>query len=220
MHELIADLEKHPLIANGGPLKVGMRAPEGAATILNMPNPALSAAAGRAPTPPPVMGRTSPVVTPTNIRPGSAGGSVAPQSSAPITPTHPADAAPAAAAVEAPAQTAAAVARHSYWPIGMFVVALAIATAVWMYRAQISNAIAGNAPERDRVLSLWERAEQAGAGQIGPILRQLNIDLPPVLVFDGLVALVVLLLLRNMYAHLVRARNRRAYARKQARGAS
>src|SRR5205085_9554114 len=39
MHELISDLDKHPLVANGEPLKLGVRAITGGDTALNMPLP-------------------------------------------------------------------------------------------------------------------------------------------------------------------------------------
>jgi hypothetical protein len=45
----------------------------------------------------------------------------------------------------------------------------------------------------------------------------LGIHVPAELVFDGLVALFILLVLRNIYATIIRARNRRAFERAQAR---
>ena len=58
-HTLIADLEKHPLVAQGGPLKLKPAAPSGpAATLIAMSTPVTPGAVMRAPTPPPSV--TSP----------------------------------------------------------------------------------------------------------------------------------------------------------------
>jgi serine/threonine-protein kinase len=217
MQDLIADLDKHPLVANGGPLKVGVRATSGDTTGLHIPHPVHSAAAARAPTPPPVMGRTPPIVTPTNI---SAAATPAP---APITPSTPAPAAAPGVQATTPAPVAAnaPAAREpkSYWPFVVFLMAVVASIAIWMYRAQILAEAQANSPDRNQLITWWRGAEEVGARQLAPILRQLNIHVAPELVFDGLVLLVVLLLIRNAFARLARARNRRAYERKQARGA-
>ncbi|HMB56268.1 MAG TPA: serine/threonine-protein kinase [Arenimonas sp.] len=62
-HELIADLEKHPLVSVGGPLSIKTAAPSGpAATLIGMATPVTPGIGMRAPTPPPSVG--APTVAP------------------------------------------------------------------------------------------------------------------------------------------------------------
>ena len=71
-HELIADLEKHPLVAQGGPLKLKPAMPSGpAATLIGMATPVTPGVGMRAPTPPPSVSSTpAPVSAPTVTAPG------------------------------------------------------------------------------------------------------------------------------------------------------
>jgi serine/threonine-protein kinase len=71
-HELIEDLEKHPLIAQGGPLKLKPAAPSGpAATLIGMATPVTPGAAMRAPTPPPSVTSPASVAPVAATAPGS-----------------------------------------------------------------------------------------------------------------------------------------------------
>jgi len=92
-HTLIADLEKHPLVAQGGALKLKPAAPSGpAATLIAMSTPVTPGAVMRAPTPPPSV--TSPAAAAAaaaataagSTRPGVTQASAEPQkkSSAPM----------------------------------------------------------------------------------------------------------------------------------------
>jgi serine/threonine protein kinase len=60
MAELITDLDKHPLVANGTPLKLGIRTNTGGDTLQHMQHP-LPQSSVRAQTPPPVMDRRGPI---------------------------------------------------------------------------------------------------------------------------------------------------------------
>jgi serine/threonine-protein kinase len=66
MAELAADLEKHPLVARGGPLRLGLRPSSTAHTEPRMSIPS-QAGAIRAPAAPPVMDRRGPLATPTVV---------------------------------------------------------------------------------------------------------------------------------------------------------
>jgi serine/threonine-protein kinase len=85
-HTLIADLEKHPLVAQGGALKLKPAAPSGpAATLIAMSTPVTPGAVMRAPTPPPSV--TSPAAAaqaasataPGSTRPGVTQASAEPE---------------------------------------------------------------------------------------------------------------------------------------------
>jgi hypothetical protein len=108
--------------------------------------------------------------------------------------------------------------RH--WPVGAMVTfALAVMASAWAWlqRDSITAWIGVHAPNRSRLEGLWLMAEETGTRQLAPILKQLHIGLDPTFVFDLLAVLFVLLVLRNIYASIVRARNRRAYERAQLR---
>ena len=77
-----------------------------------------------------------------------------------------------------------------------------------------------NAPNRGQWLGWWSGFERWGAAEIAPLLDRIGLHVSPVVVIDVLAGLVVLLLVRNLYATTVRARNRRAYLRAQQRNAS
>jgi serine/threonine-protein kinase len=65
MHELICDLEKHPLIMRGGPIKVKITTPGGSTDTRRSPATPMTPGVGlRAPTPPPDMGRRQSAITP------------------------------------------------------------------------------------------------------------------------------------------------------------
>jgi serine/threonine-protein kinase len=216
MAELIKDLEKHPLVAGGGPLKVGIRAQSGDSTSLNLSSPLATPSSVRAATPPPVMDRRGPLASTHYPAPGSA-------SSGPNTPPPPDEEAPGAPEAGAPSlidARAQPVERPSQVPwasISTFLIVLAIAVAVFIQREEITSWAAKHAPNEGRLTALWHGIEAEGARQLGPILRTIHIDADPKFVFDLLAALVVLLLIRNVYASIVRARNRRTYLRAQMR---
>ena len=220
MDELIRDLEKHPLVANGGPLKLGIRSQSGEATALNMPNPIAPQSSVRAATPPPVMDRRGPLASTQSSRRAEATpyGAQTPSGSTPLTPPPPdmeADARSGELATPAPAPLPR---RQRPWgAIFTFLIALVIAGVGWMQRDKIAGWIATNAPGRSKLEALWGAAQAVGAEQLGPLLKQLGIGANPVTVFNWLAALFVLLLLRNIWSTLVRARNRRAYLNAMAR---
>jgi len=222
MPELISDLEKHPLVANGDPLKLGIRAITGADTALNLPLPP-AASSVRAQTPPPVMDRRGPLSTPQTTPSGLRASTPAPGVTTPPPPDMegvptPAPAAAMAAAVGAAPAAPPAPPRSTPWgPITVFLMAMAAAVGGWLYREQITTWMAVHAPGKNRLLALWLGFEAWGTLEITPLLKRLNIHVNPQLVFDGLVALFVLLVIRNIYATVIRARNRRAYERAQAR---
>ena len=82
-HELIDDLEKHPLVAQGGALKLKPAAPSGpAATLIAMSTPVTPGAVMRAPTPPPSV--SSPAAAPVAA---TAPGSTRPGVTQPSAPT-------------------------------------------------------------------------------------------------------------------------------------
>jgi serine/threonine-protein kinase len=227
MAELIKDLEKHPLVASGGPLKLGIRAQAGESTALNMPNPLASApSSARGATPPPVMDRRGPLAATLHPRASTPAGVRTPSGShagaGPDTPPPPdmeARPEPAGATATGPqAPVMAPPPRH--WPVGAMVTfALAVMASAWAWlqRDSITAWIGVHAPNRSRLEGLWLMAEETGTRQLAPILKQLHIGLDPTFVFDLLAVLFVLLVLRNIYASIVRARNRRAYERAQLR---
>jgi NAD(P)-dependent dehydrogenase (short-subunit alcohol dehydrogenase family) len=98
--------------------------------------------------------------------------------------------------------------------------AVAAAGAGWWYRVPISEWLDRNAPNRGQILGWWSTFESWGAEEIAPLLKRIGLRVPPELVIDALALLVVLLLVRNLYASVVRSRNRRAYARAQARNSA
>jgi serine/threonine-protein kinase len=218
MNELIKDLEKHPLVANGGPLKVGIRAPAGDATALNLSSPLATPSSVRAATPPPVMDRRGPLSSahyPTmpRVTPAAAQG--------PNTPPPPdadEDARQGAPSlIDARARPMPRPGQLPWTAISTFLIVFAAAVGVWVQREEITSWAQKNAPNQNRLLALWHGIQAEGAHQLGPILKTLHIGADPAFVFDLLAALVVLLLLRNVYASIVRARNRRVYLRAQMR---
>ena len=227
MAELLKDLEKHPLVASGGPLKLGIRSQAGEATV-SMPNPLAPASSVRAATPPPVMDRRGPLASTqypprTGVTPAGAGTNTPPTSASQAnTPPPPDMEAQAVPGEFGKGATAAALPRRSipWGGIATFVLAVAFAVAVWVQRDVIVTWTQKNAPGKNQLVGLWMGVQAEGARQLGPILRTLHIDADPAFVFDLLTILVVLLLLRNLYAAVVRARNRRSYERARARQAS
>ena len=224
MADLIKDLEKHPLVAAGGPLKLGIRSNAGEATALNLQSPI--AATARSATPPPVMDRRGPLSASLPLpRRGAGTPSPAAGANTPPPPDVEAQAAPGemATAHSIPALDAGAPrpVRHLPWgAIVTFVIALVAAGLAWVNRESITTWANTHAPDQNRLMALWLGIEAEGTVQVAPILKAIHIDADPKFVFDLLAAMVVLLLLRNIYASIVRARNRRAYERSNTRRAS
>jgi serine/threonine-protein kinase len=221
MAELIADLEKHPLVARGGQLRLGVRPSTSPHTQPRMSVPS-QAGAVRAPAAPPVMDRRGPMLTPTNVSsPGRVmtppPGTPAPtaahdmDSAAGIDTPPPPEVAPAAPAVRPAAR------RRSWGGIVVFAIAVVLAALGWWQRVPISAWLDRNAPNRAQWLGWWSSFESWGAAENAPLLDRIGLHVAPVLVVDALALLVVLLLVRNLYASTVRARNRRAYLRAQER---
>jgi hypothetical protein len=120
--------------------------------------------------------------------------------------------------VAAPAPRAAP--RRSWGGIAVFVAAVALAALGWWQRLPISLWLDRNAPNRAQWLGWWSSFESWGAAEIAPLLDRIGLHVSPVIVIDALAALVLLLLVRNLYASVARARNRRAYLRAQGRHAA
>jgi serine/threonine-protein kinase len=222
MSELNVDLEKHPLVARGGPLRLGVRPNPGPHTEPHIPVPS-AVGAMRAPTAPPVMDRrgvstpastvvSSPgrVMTPPPGTPAPAAARDMESAAGPHTPPPPA----------AAAAPRAAPARRSWGGIAVFACAVALAAAGWWQRVPISAWLDQNLPNRAQWLGWWSRFESWGAAEIAPLLDRIGLHVSPVVVVDALAGIVLLLLVRNLYASTVRARNRRAYLRAQERKAA
>jgi serine/threonine-protein kinase len=215
MAELVGDLEKHPLVARGGQLRLNVRAADAhTATHISVPS---ELRAARGATPPPVMDRRGPmtgVSSPGRVMtpPPGAGAS---------TPARAGDMESAAPAPidtpPPPAPPPAPKPARSYGAMILFFVAVAVAAAGWWQRVPISEWLDDKVPNRGQWLGWWSGFESWGAAEIAPLLQRIGLHVPPELVIDGLALLVVLLLVRNLYASVIRARNRRAYARAQAR---
>ncbi|KFN44123.1 serine/threonine-protein kinase [Arenimonas oryziterrae] len=78
-HELIADLEKHPLVSVGGPLSIKTAAPSGpAATLIGLATPVTPGIGMRAPTPPPSVSAPATQAAPLTPAGATAGGSTRP----------------------------------------------------------------------------------------------------------------------------------------------
>jgi uncharacterized protein involved in cysteine biosynthesis len=120
--------------------------------------------------------------------------------------------------VAAPAPAARPAARRRSWGgIVVFLAAVALAGLGWWQRVPISAWLDQNAPNRAQWLGWWSSFESWGAAEIAPLLDRIGLHVAPELVVDALAVIVVLLLVRNLYASTVRARNRRAYLRGQER---
>jgi hypothetical protein len=102
----------------------------------------------------------------------------------------------------------------------VFACAVALAAAGWWQRVPISAWLDQNLPNRAQWLGWWSRFESWGAAEIAPLLDRIGLHVSPVVVVDVLAGIVLLLLVRNLYASTVRARNRRAYLRAQERKAA
>jgi hypothetical protein len=185
-------------------------------------NPLATPSSVRAATPPPVMDRRGPLSSthsPTMPRATPAGEQA---SSGPNTPPPP-DEEAAAPREDAPGlidSRARPVPRPGQIPwmaISTFLIVFAAAVGMWVKREEITSWAEKNAPNQNRLLALWHGIQAEGTHQLGPILKTLHIDADPGFVFNLLAGLVVLLLLRNVYASIVRARNRRIYLRAQMR---
>jgi hypothetical protein len=123
--------------------------------------------------------------------------------------------------VAAPAPAPRPVARKRSWGgIAVFAVAVVLAALGWWQRVPISAWLDQHAPNRGQWLGWWSGFESWGAAEIAPLLKRIGLHVAPELVIDALAVLVVLLLVRNLYASVVRARNRRAYLRAQERKAA
>jgi hypothetical protein len=212
-------------VARGGSLRLGVRPSTTAHTEPHMSVPS-AVAAMRAPAAPPVMDRrglATPAATVAS-NPGRAmtapPGTPAPAASrdmesaaGPDTPPPPEFDRPAAA-------VRATVRRRSWGGIAVFIGALVLAGIGWWQRVPISQWLDRNAPNRSQWLGWWSGFESWAAAEIAPLLNRIGLHVSPVIVIDVLAGLVVLLLLRNLYASTVRARNRRAYLRAQERKAA
>jgi serine/threonine-protein kinase len=225
MQELVADLEKHPLVARGGQLRLNVRATD-ASTSPRLVVPSEIRAA-RGATPPPVMDRRDPL---TGV--SSPGRVMTPPPAAASDPRNAVSAPTLARDMEsagvdtppppplAPEPQPAARPKRRYGPIVLFVAAVVASGLGWWQRVPISEWLDANAPNRAQWLGWWSSFESWGAAEIDPLLRRIGLRVPPELVIDALALLVVLLLVRNLYASVVRSRNRRAYARAQARNSA
>ena len=207
MHELIADLEKHPLVARGGPLTVNLSAGSSADTAVSLARPMTPASVLRSPTAPPVMSRQSAAMTPTHLTRGGVTPVVAATAASAMPTPAPEQAMPAVAA------SAAAPPRRSYWPFAVFLAAVAISIGAWVFRAQVMALMAPYLSDRGQLLGWWTTMQGAGVEQLRPLLKRIGIHMAPELVFNLLVALVVLLVIRSISFRISRARARRAYSR-------
>ncbi len=58
----------------------------------------------------------------------------------------------------------------------------------------------------DYVLPAYRQAEQVGAALLEPLLRRVGIDIAPERVFTEVMMVIALLVLRNLYRSMIRAR--------------
>ncbi len=233
MHELIADLEKHPLVAQGGSIKLKLSpSSTSTETQVSLAIP-MTPASGirRAPTAPPVMGRAGPVPTPRNAAPATAASAGAPTPTAiRTTPVH-SPAAPAAPGAAIPG-------KSRRWPLLMAsLLVVLVLGGTWLLRGQLFGPTASgdtavdvagpDAGQPDAALTrAWfaqlGRSSQAafldarksGINALRPLLKQLGVSLSSELVFNVLLLLLLVLVFRNISHRISRARARRAYARR------
>ena len=244
MRDLISDLEKHPLVANGGPIKTKLT-PASASidTAVAMAMPMTPGAAPRPPTPPPEMRRSGPVVTPSH----------APEPAA----------APAAVATQLRTRPGLASVAQDQVPkkkrTRLLLIAglglLLLFGAAWMLRGQLfgpppSETVAVDATGKDATGSATPGTTDKGTDgasatawympympyalqmktgyldvrgavvkQLRPLLRQLGVKLAPELVFNFLLVLVLILVYRSVHFRIARARDKRAYAKRSRRSA-
>jgi serine/threonine protein kinase len=134
MHELIADLKRHPLISHGGPIKVHIPPPSETAPPVSLSMPMTPGVARRITTPPPDMGRRQAEITPviTSVMTPAAAALHAARPDKPAT-SQPAPVAPAASA--APAAPAAV--GKSRWPLLIMALLMFLAGATWALRGEL-----------------------------------------------------------------------------------
>jgi len=217
MHELIADLEKHPLIARGGPIKLKLTpSSTSTETQVSLAIP-MTPASGvrRAPTAPPVMSRAGPVPTPGNAAPPPMSSGAVPTPATQIrvqTDEQPVPVAAVATAASAPLR------ERNFWPAAIFALVVLLAAGAWYLRDQL-NIPTDWVPTREEVMAGYSSVQRVAVVELAPLLQRIGIRMAPELVFNLLVALLALLVVRNAYARMARARARRAYERRQARNA-
>jgi serine/threonine-protein kinase len=246
MRELISDLEKHPLITRGGPIKIKITTPGGSTDPLSGLASRMTPGVGlRAPTPPPEMGRRQAAVTPvTASSPPPPGSTVETQILSK----------PAAA----PVQPAASVpAKKSRWPL-LFASALIVLLAGggWLLRGQLfgpaptdtavvagnqqpAGAVAGKtsstakssegtenasnatpaawyAPYKEKIVASYLEIRTASVAKLRPLLQRMDLKVSPELVFNLILILIGVIVFRSFLAWISRMRARRAYARRRA----
>jgi serine/threonine-protein kinase len=244
MHDLISDLEKHPLIANGGPITTKLTPANTAAdTAVGMAMPMTPGAAPRPPTPPPEMRRSGPAVTPSHAPEPAA----APAPAATQKRTRPGLGSAAAAESDVPKKKSTRLLLIA--ALGL----LLLAGAGWMLRGQLFGpppsetvavdttgqdaervgqpgktgkntsdadgkpATAWYLPYAQRVQASFLDAREVVVEQLRPALRQMGIKLAPELVFNLLLVVLLILLYRSVHFRIARARDKRAYAKRSRR---
>ena len=213
MHELISDLEKHPLITRGGPLKVQLALVNTSGeTLVGFDPSAQPHGARRASTPAPAMSNI-PQVASAPRPPGVAAAVAAP--AAAITPANPGvpterrtrPGLGASAPTPAVAVVEARPARRLPWGLLFFsLVALGLLAGAWIWRAALVAAMPG-------LLHGLSGLHASGVKMLRPLLRQLGVGLSAEWVFNALLVLLAILLMRSITFRIGRARARRAYAR-------
>lgn len=241
MHELISDLEKHPLIARGGPIKVKITTPGGSTEA--MAGMATPGVAPRAPTPPPDMGRRQPMITPVPKSDASAAGAATVETQILNKPG------PMLASPEA-----SLPAKKSRWPLLIAcVLILLLAGATWTLRDQlfgpattdtavtaasqesadgtagkssaavkpgqgkrtaaIETSAAWYVPYKDKLVAGYLQVRAPAVVRLRPLLGKVGIKLSPELVFNLLLLLLAVIVYRSIAGRISRARARRSYAR-------
>ena len=234
MHELISDLEKHPLITRGGPIKVKIITASGSSdTLIGLATPMTPGVGARLPAAPPEMGRRASAITPIQTPAGAAPAGAADSQIN----TKPGIAEPVPASLAAPLP-----AKKSRWPLlitALFILLLAGAT--WALRGQlfgpattdtaanvasqgtliapIETPAAWYVPYKEKLAANFLEIRARAIAELRPLLRQLGLKLSPELVFNLLLVLLVVLVWRGVAAKLSRARARRSYARRARKAA-
>jgi len=225
MRELIADLEKHPLIARGGPIKLQLSPASPAVnTLVGLATPMTPGLGARSPAPPPEMGRRGPVLTPPGAAPSPVPAAADTQVRTKLD--------IGAAATQPSPQTAAG---KSGWL--MFTAAalllVVLAGALWAFRgplfgpaatqtsaaAPATDWSAWHLPGTEVLLANYRDLRKPALTQLRPVLRELGIRWSPELVFNLLLGLVLIVLFRSVGSWIHRTRAKRAYARRSRRPA-
>jgi serine/threonine protein kinase len=136
MHELIADLKKHPLITHGGPIKVSIPAPSEMPPPVALSMPMTPGVARRMTPPPPDMGRRQSAITPlitSVLTPAAAVPAVSSDRQQAFTPPPAGPTEPVAPGASA----APVVASKSRWPLLVMALLMFLAGATWALRGEL-----------------------------------------------------------------------------------